>query len=207
MSDTTDTGTGRAPNGQFAQGNAGGPGNPFARQTALIRKAAADAATPEKAAQVMEAMHQEAIKGNVAAAKVWLAYSAGPPAKVPTDPDRLDRDELEARRACRASAADLEWMKGMPCGLACSLAQATAPAVAEGFRAFMLDALRDKPAEQEEEEAPGLESLFPIPGLEQEALRAEVEAIRAKGAAKKAAVKDDQRPAPMSNGREPSANG
>jgi hypothetical protein len=88
---TPDT-TGRAANGRFAKGNGGGPGNPFARQVAEWRRSALAATTPENIAAVIEQLHKQALQGDVAAAKLYLAYTLGKPAPS-VDPDTLDVQE------------------------------------------------------------------------------------------------------------------
>jgi hypothetical protein len=83
---------GRDAAGRFAKNNPGGPGNPFARRIAEFRKAIAAAATPEKIAAVVAKLEEKALEGDVAAAKLYLAYAIGKPGPAP-DPDRLDVDE------------------------------------------------------------------------------------------------------------------
>jgi hypothetical protein len=73
-------------------GNRGGPGNPFARRLAEFRKAIVEAATPQKVAAVVAKLEEKALEGDVAAAKLYLAYAVGKPGPMP-DPDRLDVDE------------------------------------------------------------------------------------------------------------------
>jgi hypothetical protein len=87
-----DDSTGRTANGQFAKGNPGGPGNPFARQVAQLRRAALAATTPEKIAEVIRQVEIRALEGDVAAAKLYLSYTLGRPAMA-VDPDTLDVQE------------------------------------------------------------------------------------------------------------------
>src|SRR5438105_3810188 len=86
--------TGREANGQFAKGNPGGPGNPFARQVAKLRKVILNRLTEEDLLAITEALLAKAREGSVSAAKLLLAYAIGKPASSP-DPDRLDGQELE----------------------------------------------------------------------------------------------------------------
>jgi len=81
-------------NGRFAKGNRGGPGNPFARQVAALRKALLQSVTEEDLLAITLALKAKAKEGNVAAAKLLLAYAVGKPTSAP-DPDRLDGQELE----------------------------------------------------------------------------------------------------------------
>jgi hypothetical protein len=84
----------RDANGRFASGNRGGPGNPFARQVAALRRIILDNVTDEDLLAITLALKARAREGNVAAAKLLLAYAIGKPASAP-DPDRLDGAELE----------------------------------------------------------------------------------------------------------------
>jgi hypothetical protein len=98
-------GNGRDANGRFARSNPGGPGNPFARRVAEFRKAIVEAATPEKIAAVVAKLEEKALEGDVAAAKLYLAYTVGKPGPA-ADPDRLDVDEgLQVRQEMGLFAA------------------------------------------------------------------------------------------------------
>ena len=85
---------GRESNGRFAPGNPGGPGNPFARQVARLRKVILNRITEEDLLALTEALLAKAKEGSVGAAKLLLAYAIGKPASAP-DPDRLDGQELK----------------------------------------------------------------------------------------------------------------
>src|SRR5205809_2548285 len=85
---------GHEPNGRFARGNPGGPGNPFARQVAALRKVIINRLTEEDLLAITEALLAKAKEGSVGAAKLLLAYGIGKPASAP-DPDRLDGQELK----------------------------------------------------------------------------------------------------------------
>src|ERR1700680_4032660 len=83
---------GRDQRGRFAPGNRGGTGNPFARQVAGLRKAFLQGITVEDLAAIAAALLAKAKQGDVAAAKLVLAYAIGKP-QATVDPDRLDVDE------------------------------------------------------------------------------------------------------------------
>ena len=85
---------GRDQQGRFAPGNKLGTGNPFARQVAALRKAFLDGVTAEDIAAIAAALLARAKEGDVAAAKVVLAYTVGK-AEATVDPDRLDIDEWQ----------------------------------------------------------------------------------------------------------------
>src|SRR5262245_60260032 len=86
--------------GRFAKGNRGGVGNPFARQVAGFRAAILQAATHEDIKAITKKLIEMARQGNLAAAKLLLAYTCGKPEQT-SDPDRLDLEEwnlfMEAR--------------------------------------------------------------------------------------------------------------
>src|SRR5947208_13713775 len=85
---------GHEPNGRFARGNPGGPGNPYARRVAQLRKVIINRLTEEDLLAITEALLAKAKEGSVGAAKLLLAYGIGKPASAP-DPDRLDGQELK----------------------------------------------------------------------------------------------------------------
>jgi hypothetical protein len=82
----------RGPGGQFQPGCRPGPGNPFAKRVATLRKALLDSVTEADVAKVGQFLLRRSLSGDVAAAKVLLAYVVGKPTP-PVDPDRV---ELEA---------------------------------------------------------------------------------------------------------------
>src|SRR5204863_10135425 len=79
--------------GRFTYGNKGGPGNPYARQVAALRKVITNRLSEEDLLAITEALLAKAKEGSVGAAKLLLAYGIGKPASAP-DPDRLDGQEL-----------------------------------------------------------------------------------------------------------------
>jgi hypothetical protein len=83
--------------GRFVIGNAGGTGNPFARQVALLRQALINSVTPEDIQAVAKALIQRAAEGNVQAAKLLFSYAIGKPQPAP-EPDRMDADEWDVYR-------------------------------------------------------------------------------------------------------------
>src|SRR5438067_6619721 len=85
---------GHEANGRFARGNPGGPGNPFARQVAALRKVILDRLTEQDLLAITEALLAKAKEGSVSAAKLLLAYALGKPSSAP-DADRLDGQELD----------------------------------------------------------------------------------------------------------------
>jgi hypothetical protein len=85
---------GRDAHGRFASGNGGGPGNPFARQVAALRKALLASVTDADMEAIMRELLRQAKEGNLAAARLLLSYTLGKPAPA-VDPDTLDFHEWE----------------------------------------------------------------------------------------------------------------
>jgi hypothetical protein len=86
--------------GQFLPGTKGGPGNPFARQVAALRKLLLAAVTPEDFQTVAKVLLDKAKSGDEAAIKLLLLYTIGKPATAP-DVDRLNVDEWKCFEADR----------------------------------------------------------------------------------------------------------
>ncbi len=63
---------GRTPRGQFAKGNPGGPGNPYARRTAALRSALLDAVTEQDIRAVARALVKRAKAGEIPAIRELL---------------------------------------------------------------------------------------------------------------------------------------
>jgi hypothetical protein len=85
----------RGADGRFAVGNRGGPGNPFVRRLATLRKAVTDAVDEGRLRRIMRKLASMAEAGDLHAAEIVLAYAVGKPTAA-VDPDAVDRLELEA---------------------------------------------------------------------------------------------------------------
>jgi hypothetical protein len=115
---------GRDARGRFVSGNRGGPGNPFARQTAALRRAFLAAVTPEDLEAVARAVVQRAREGDMAAAKLLLLYAIGKPTEA-VDPDTMDAQEWQLFQQSSATPEQLTAaMGGMPLELACHVVRA-----------------------------------------------------------------------------------
>ena len=66
---------GRKSNGQFAKGNPGGPGNPFARRIARLRATLLDAVGEDGLSEIVQELVSAAKGGDVQAAKLVLSYT------------------------------------------------------------------------------------------------------------------------------------
>jgi len=69
--------------GRFAEGNRGGPGNPFGGKVASFRKAVLACVTQEDIQQIVKSLIEMAKDGNFNAAKLILMYVAGKPEQMP----------------------------------------------------------------------------------------------------------------------------
>src|SRR5919109_2559853 len=99
--------SGRDAKGRFAPGNPGGPGNPFARRTAELRREFLAEASGEDLRAVCRALLERAKAGDVAAAKLALSYLMGKPERA-VDPDTLDEQEWHLWRRYTAPS---EWVE------------------------------------------------------------------------------------------------
>ena len=85
---------GREANGRFAKGNLGGPGNPFARQTAALRAALINAVTERDIQDILDVLLLNAKGGHLPTIKLLFAYVLGKPKPV-VEPDLLDLQEMQ----------------------------------------------------------------------------------------------------------------
>jgi hypothetical protein len=86
--------TGRDARGRFTAGNAGGPGNPFARRVASLRTILLECVNDEEMRHIAGQLVVMAKAGDLAAIKLLFQYVLGKPA-VTVDPDTLDQQEVE----------------------------------------------------------------------------------------------------------------
>src|SRR5262245_20258454 len=84
----------RDANGRFVKGNPGGPGNPFARKVAALRKALIHFVTVDDMKHVAFILKEKAMGGDLVAIKLLFQYVLGKPAET-IDPDRLDIEEAK----------------------------------------------------------------------------------------------------------------
>ena len=115
--------------GQFAKGYAGGPGNPYARRVAALRRAFHSVFTEEDLRALARVLLKQALGGDAAAAKLLLAYAIGKPA--PADPDGVDFDELRLYRLAVETTLNLpSVVNALPPDVACGIVQAARPHIA-----------------------------------------------------------------------------
>jgi hypothetical protein len=91
----------------------GGPGNPFGRRTAELRREFLAEASGEDLRAVCRALLERAKGGDVAAAKLALGYLVGKPEKA-VDPDTLDEQEWHLWRRYTAPSDWVELIQMLP---------------------------------------------------------------------------------------------
>jgi type II secretory pathway pseudopilin PulG len=144
---------GRDAHGRFAEGNRGGPGNPFARQVAALRSALLARVTPQDGGDVAEALLRQAKGGSLAAAKLLLSYTLGKPGPA-VDPDALDLHEWELyRRAPDPSPELLAATERVPLPAALTYLRAALPAVCDAQEDMLLDGIRAQEAQEQRQAA------------------------------------------------------
>jgi hypothetical protein len=161
--------TEREAKGRFAKGNSGGPGNPYARLVAALRKAAIEAVTPEDIRDIINALKEKAKTGDLAAAKLLLSYTLGKPAAAAPDPDRLDRHELQTIAGNHLDSPQevLDIIKGVPLDLVMEILHAMLPSMREDQQKMAAQDLNDaKEAlyepEETEDDSNATSSLPPV---------------------------------------------
>lgn len=128
----SDSTSGRGADGKFTKGNKGGPGNPYNRQVAAIRRALLNAVTPEEIHYLARSLIDRALEGNLAAAKLLLSYLIGKPGPA-VDPDTLDQQEWQLHEQAAVPVAQLnELLNQVPADTANAIVQNSWPAVANG---------------------------------------------------------------------------
>src|SRR4051794_8726499 len=122
---------GRDVNGRFREGNKGGPGNPFARKVAALRKALLDSVSEQDVKDVAEILKLKARQGDMAAVKLLLLYCVGKPEPA-RDPDRMDADEWDRLRKMGVGEEEFRGLtETFPACLACRQAAHDWPCTAQ----------------------------------------------------------------------------
>ena len=86
-------GNGRDATGRFTKGNAGGPGNPFARRVALMRQTMLEAVSDEDLREIVRALVDRAKQGENGSVQILFDRLFGKPVAAP-HPDRVELEEL-----------------------------------------------------------------------------------------------------------------
>lgn len=83
---------GRTKNGKFAKGNAGGPGNPYARRVAELRRLLTCSVTEEDIMAIGQKLVQQSKAGDIASIKILLGYILGQPAPFESPDEAIRQD-------------------------------------------------------------------------------------------------------------------
>src|SRR5580692_7004433 len=103
--------TARATDGRFAKNNPGGPGNPFARQTAALRAYLVSHVTERDMQDILDILLLNAKGGHLPTVKFLFSYVLGKPKPV-VEPDLLDLQELQMLQQSAQAPEALETMCG-----------------------------------------------------------------------------------------------
>jgi hypothetical protein len=212
---TEQQGNDRDARGRFTKGNAGGPGNPFARQVTLLRASLVHSVTPQEIIRIGDALKEKALGGDVAAIKLFFQYVLGKPAET-LDPDRIAVDEWQKLRDAAIdpqAAADV--VQQCPATMACHLVKTQWPGEVERNMREALEEHAQAEAEAEEDErylaqrTPEEEEAF-LASLEtgwvdSRPARHKRPAAQGQKADRKTAARHDE--SPSTNGGSPSPNG
>jgi hypothetical protein len=153
--------------GRFNKGNPGGPGNPFARFSAQMRKAFAEEASPDDFREVARALIDKAKEGDVAAAKLVLSYTLGKPL-AGVDPDRLDEQECAQWQRENVPVQEaFELTGGMNATMLCLFLRGVIPILSQMNWQTLADALKG-PTEVEQQQEPVEEEKPPSPATRPE---------------------------------------
>jgi hypothetical protein len=158
---------GRESNGRFAAGNKGGPGNPFARHTARLRKMLLETVSDDDMRAVFQKLVELARGGDVTAIKLLLAYAIGKPTDA-VDPDTVDLKELRQSQECSTPPQEMaRVLGGLPpevvCGLVRLLWPVTAQATAEPLRQGLCKDTKTAESKIRAERGVGSETRQPAP--------------------------------------------
>jgi hypothetical protein len=123
--------SGRASDGRFAAGNAGGPGNPHARHCARMLALLRASISDEELVAIIRMLVRKACEGDVSAAKLIMSYKLGEPAQAP-NPDEIDRDEWEHYQKDTIKLEQVQQVLGsLPSSVGNDIARTTLPVVTQ----------------------------------------------------------------------------
>jgi len=146
--------TDRDHRGRFVRNNRGGPGNPFARKVAALRAALLASVTDQDIQEVRAALLLEAKKGNVAAARLFLAYTVGKPADT-VNPDCLDTEEWQVHQQNVVPPEEIQQtFEKVPIQLANEVARAALPVIGDEMADRLLTVLKTPSGAQTPPPAP-----------------------------------------------------
>jgi hypothetical protein len=135
---------GRDARGRFAPGNKSGPGNPFARKVAELRKTLVNFVTEDDMKHIAFVLKERAMGGDLAAIKLLFHYVLGKPNEA-VDPDRLDVDEWQKLQETARPAEEMTTvMDRLPLNTLMEMTKITWPCqAAKTFANPLRERLRD----------------------------------------------------------------
>jgi hypothetical protein len=139
--------------GRFTAGNRGGPGNPFARQTAALRQALVNAVSEKDIADIAAVLLEKARQGDVAASRLVFAYTLGKPAAA-ANPDTLDQEEMKTLANNHVDYDDLDRVaKLMPVAMMLKLFHVMLPYLDQAKAKQWQDMWQDLGAQMDQQQA------------------------------------------------------
>lgn len=127
----TTTAEDRDSRGRFAKGNSGGPGNPFGRQVATLRKVLLSCVSEEDMAAIGNKLVEMAKNGNIQAIKLLFSYTLGKPTEG-VQPDRVDMEEWELFKLLAEIPKEADEVALVPDhGLALTMARTMRPVLSQ----------------------------------------------------------------------------
>lgn len=137
--------------GRFGKGNCGGPGNPFARQSAMLRQAALKAVSDDDIREIIEALKAKAKGGDVAASKLLLSYTVGKPTAA-ADPDTLNQHEYQTIVNNHVTSMDgtCQVIQGMPIDALLMILRALIPVLFASKLQMVKEVLSAPPEDEDE---------------------------------------------------------
>jgi hypothetical protein len=150
---TPEPSTDRDAQGRFTTGDRGGPGNPFARQVALLRQVLLQCVTADDMTAIAHKLIELAKVGNVQAIKLLFSYTLGKPAEA-VQPDQLDIEEWELHKQTAAMMLELPQVVAAPePSLPLAIARAARPVVAQEVTQQLRTTLEPPAADRDDRQA------------------------------------------------------
>src|SRR3954462_1095524 len=128
--------SGRDEKGRFTRGNAGGPGNPYARQVGKLRGRLLERLAEGELDHIADTLIGLAKAGDLQAIKLLFAYTLGKPAEA-VNPDRLDEDEWDFYRKTGTLHQELEGLLSPDPVFALEVLRAARPAMVRDYGRMM----------------------------------------------------------------------
>lgn len=97
--------------GRFVPGYAGGPGNPYARRIASLKRALLSGVTDDDFVEIGKKLVQMARAGDLDAVEMLLKYSVGAPPKTTVHPDLVESDEIHTVIVLRRARKDEQFSR------------------------------------------------------------------------------------------------